>query len=220
MDPACPLPGVEAAEVADLGHFLTFGCPVPHPPVRTVGGRKSGTGPPGPHPEEHTMDRRKAVAIAGTVGVTVVAASAAAFANISLLSGAGATDGVGELDAQNVAGLVEEVPTSTTVEDLLVSSPESTVVYVDEYVTAPGGPTPVPSGAPSSGVTAQADGTTGDVIVPAPPVAGTVADPAYPVGGYDDEYEDDGYEDHDDDDEDDEHEAEDDDHDEYEDDDD
>jgi hypothetical protein len=158
------------------------------------------------------MDRRKAIAIAGTVGVTVAAASAAAFANVSLLSSAGATDGVGELDAENVAGLVEEVPTSTTLEDLLATSPDSTVVYVDEYVTAPGGGSAVPPapGGATGGATVQADG--GVLYVP-PSAASTPAPaPGTPVGGYDDhdEDEDDEHEDeeHEEEDEEDEHEYE------------
>lgn len=137
------------------------------------------------------MERRKAIAIAGTVGVSLAAASAAAFANVSLLSGAGATEGVGELDAQNVAGLVEEVPTSTTLEDLLATSPDSTVVYVDEYVTAPGGALPPAPGTTASGASVQADD--GVLSVPAPADASVPA-PASgaPAGGYDD----DGYDDH------------------------
>lgn len=171
------------------------------------------------------MDRRKAIAVAGTVGVTLAAATAAVFANVSLLSSGDGGDDVGELDAQTVAELVQESPTTTpapVVPD--AGTPPTTVVYVDEYLTVPaGGPAAATPGAPAAGSAAAGDPAAGtpataagqavplpvpdpfgdDPMAPAAPSAtdrSTTYGDDHAVGGQyedDDQYEDEDHEDED-----------------------
>ena len=164
------------------------------------------------------MERRTALTIAGAVALSLTAATAAA-ANVGIL-GSG-EDGLGEMDAQTIAELVDTSPAPATAE---ATSPESTVVYVDEYVTAPAGPSRGSSGA----TTSANDGTleppgAGGAIATDPGAAPSIAPvpdraPAPPGDDHDEvDHEDDDHEDvdHEDDDHD-EVEHEDDDHDEVE----
>lgn len=165
------------------------------------------------------MDRRKAIAVAGTVGVTLAAATAAVFANVSMLSGQDGPDGVGELDAQSVAQLVAEEPTTTAPAPSAPGEiPSTTIVYVDEYVTVPAG-SPAAAGAAGAAnpaaVVPSLPGAAAEHVAAldpaAPPVGGPALTvepapaPAPPVGddpgtSYDDDddgHDDDAYEDED-----------------------
>ncbi len=147
------------------------------------------------------MERRKALTIAGVVTATLATASIAMAANLGLLGLAGADDeGPGQLDAGNVADLVDAVPLPSPAEAVGTGAEQDTeVVVVDEYVTEPASPGPVANPVPADTFTD-----------PAPEAAGR----ATPEGGmedhepwYDDEHEDDEHEDDEDDEhEDDEHE--------------
>ena len=115
------------------------------------------------------MERRKALALAGVAALTLTAGTAAA-ANVGLLGASGTDDGLGELDAQSVAQLVDTPATTTATAP---ATPDSTVVYVDEYVTAP---------TAAGGATASAgSGSTGDTgspaAAPAPAAPPTAAAP-------------------------------------------
>jgi hypothetical protein len=73
------------------------------------------------------MDRRKALAIAGTAAATLVAAGGALAANFGLLSTAANADPVGQLPAK--AGQTSPATTG--------AQPSVTVVYEDVYVDGP-----------------------------------------------------------------------------------
>lgn len=95
------------------------------------------------------MDRRKALAVAGTLALTVTAAATAMAANVGLLR-SGSQNSVGKLDAQNVAALTDSLPPPVT--DPPSTEPPSTdpgVEYVDQYVTDPGAAAPAPAPAPT-----------------------------------------------------------------------
>ena len=89
------------------------------------------------------MERNKALAVAGSVAVTLLAAGGAVLANVGLLEASEADADVGQLDAQTVADLVAE-PTPPSTEAIAVEPP-TTVVYVDEYETADGQPATPPA---------------------------------------------------------------------------
>jgi hypothetical protein len=77
------------------------------------------------------MERRKALAVAGTTAATVAIVAGSLAANFGLV-GADPSPGVGELDAQNVATLVGDAePTATS------TGIDPGVVYQDESVVAP-----------------------------------------------------------------------------------
>lgn len=90
------------------------------------------------------MDRRKALALAGTIALTLTAAGTATAANLGLLA-AESTTPVGQLDARNVASLTDQAPpttqTVTTVTEVQVVEDVITVPIDDHGVDgpAPGG---------------------------------------------------------------------------------
>jgi|GEM_PF-2171173 len=110
------------------------------------------------------MDRRKATALAGIVALSITGAGAAMALNVGLLGSSGTSD-VGQLDASNITLLADEVvqPTGTETTDpsLVPTTPPTTTVYVDEYVTLPAGDSVAP-GAPA---------TAGGALASTPPAA-------------------------------------------------
>lgn len=98
-----------------------------------------------------TMERKRALVIAGSVGLSVLAGGAAMAANFGLLDAAGDGSPVGELDASNVSDLADAVPvadTGTPTDQTTATSAE--VVVIDEWVTEPGGAPIVVDGTPSA----------------------------------------------------------------------
>jgi hypothetical protein len=79
------------------------------------------------------MQRRKALAVAGTIAATVTAAGAAMAVNVGLLGSSGPGSKAGQLDARNVAELSNAVapPAAPTAPAVRV---------VDEYIAVPEGP--------------------------------------------------------------------------------
>lgn len=86
------------------------------------------------------MDRRKALALAGTIAITLTAAGTATAANLGLLASGGEAP-VGQLDARNVAALTDTVPSTqpvTTVTQVQVVEDVITIPVDDGGAAAPG----------------------------------------------------------------------------------
>ncbi len=110
------------------------------------------------------MERRKALAVAGTVAGTLAAAGAAMVVNFGLL-GAQASE-VGNLDVKGAAALVPAQTTTSTTEP----APDVTIVYQD---------IPVAGGVSGGGSGGSAGyESSGGPSAPAPAPAPTVAAPA------------------------------------------
>lgn len=144
--------------------------------------------------QEDIVERRKALAVAGTVAGTLAAAGAAMAVNFGLL-GAQASE-VGNLDVKGAAALVSERSTTSTTE----SEPEVTVIYQDVPVAG----SAASGGSGSSG--SSGFETSGGGAAPAPaPDANAPAPAPPPTPAYSDDDGDDHGDDYDDDDHGDDH---------------
>ena len=142
------------------------------------------------------MERRKALAVAGTVAGSLAAAGAAMAVNFGLLGAEAST--VGNLDVKGAAALV---PSTTTTE---APAPDVTVIYQDVPVP-PGGVATTGGGSgggsaggfEGSGPAAPTPATAAPAPAPAPPTATATSDDDGDDHG--DDHGDDGYDDHGDD---------------------
>ncbi len=106
---------------------------MPNAALRTVGG----------------MERTRALALAGGVGLACLTGTLAFAANTGLLGFGGPDHRVGSLTSTEVVELVGETATPT-------AAPSSVVRYVDVYVTTPA----VPTSAETTGAAPSASGST------------------------------------------------------------
>ena len=132
------------------------------------------------------VERRKALAIAGTATATLAAAGVAMAANFGLLGFADSPGPVGKLDAENVSQLLDATPSTVAGDPTTTTTtlpPDVQVVYEDIPVPVPaGGSAQATPPAAASGGTATPAAPAAPQGEPAPPPA-PPPDPGQPQGG-------------------------------------